>query len=342
MLRCDCGDAACVANEGYVFINAGNAVCAAGRLHTTIPTASANPFGSHMIVSTSDPMHSGTNTKGDMRHGAVRRRQTTADANPSQSIHIAIASAAPSGVRAREEPFALRGRVHMDKRFVFEMCHLIGLPEKVQRDANMILDFINAHESRTFKRRAQKRQALVVAVVCIACERNDTDHHGERFRQMCTIVLGQEASGRAFTVFGRQVRSMRICVCRELADTTPSVAPECYALRIVNHAWGRLGRCGFVEHDIARVTRVVAAIIGALTNADTRFGDSLVPCAVYMLYGDDEKTVAACDEYVYRLSTIARHVASIQPLIDLSTEISVTASVGSLARVTQLDRVLAS
>lgn len=334
----------CVANDGYVFMNAGNAVCAAGQLHNTIPTAAPNPFGTHMIVSCNDPAHTGTNTKGDMRHGAVRRRQATVDANPSRSISVAIASAAPPGAagRTRDEPFALRGRVHTDKRFVFEMCHVIGLPEKVQRDANMILDFINAHESRTFKRRAQKRQALVVAVVCIACERNDTDHHGERFRQMCTIVLGQEASGRAFTVFGRQVRSMRICVCRELADTTPSVAPDSYALRIVNHAWGRLGRCGFVEHEIARVTRVISAIVAAIANSDTKFGDSLVPCAVYMLYGDDEKTVAACDEYVYRLSTIARHVASIQPLIDLSAEVARAAAVSTVARVTQLDRVLAS
>ena len=158
---------------------------------------------------------------------------------------------------------------------------------------------------------------------------------------MCTIVLGQEASGRTFTVFGRQVRAMRICVCRALADTTAHVAPDSYALRILNHAWGRLGRCGLVEHEIARVTRMITTIIDASSDADTKFGDALVPCAVYLLYGDDEKTVAACDEYVYRLSTIARHVGTIQPLIGLGNAMTLP-GVADAARVTQLDRVLTS
>ena len=311
--KCDCGDIVCIQNGGYVYVDSGISICAAGCVQDGMPIHEMNPAESHMIVEA--PANTLiTNTKGDLRPGAQQRREATAQGDPSANVAAVIAAArsnAPAqSTNNAKDPLALRGRVNADKRTISELCTIMQLPDRVLTEAYMILDYINTQGGKEFKRRATKRQALMIAIVCIACERNGTDYHGERLRQMCTSVLGRNADAKTFTQFGRVLRSLRISLSRALGNM--GVVSENYTMRIVNHAWGRLGRSGLSEIDIAQVTHSVVNLVKAWPEADTKFGDAVIPCVIYMKFGDDNRTVAACDEYNYRVNTIVRHVNIIQ------------------------------
>jgi len=305
---CDCGDDVCRANKGYVFVDSGISVCAAGCVLGSMPTYDAFPSASHIVVDESLRGARVPNTHADLRPGAAQRRDAKDSARGVTATTAVMPATGPN--QSGREPLALRGRSSADRRTITELCSIIKLPDRVVTEAHLILDYVSTLDGREFKRRAMKRQALMIAIVCIACERNNSDYHGERLRYMCITALGAHADSKTYTLFGRQLRAMRISLSRALG-TMAVAASEDYIARIVNHAWGRLGRSGLGEHDIARVTDMVVKMVEAWEGAETRFGDAIVPCAVYMRFGDDERTLAACDEYNYKLGTIARHVASV-------------------------------
>lgn len=291
-MKCDCGDDICRANDGYVFVDSGLSVCAAGCVVSTIAMPDLNPRDSHMVI---------VDTQATLFVANARATLTTSKAANNLS-------SLPNATAHHRDAIA-SGRTHPDRRLIFELCRCINLSGRVMTEAYLVLDFVNNLNSREFKRRAQKRQALLIAIVCIACERNNTDHHGERLRQMCALVL-KTADAKTFTAFGRQIRAMRILVSHALGAM--AFVSDDFTMRISSHAWGRLGRSGLVEQDVAKVTRALSLVHHEWSGSLTKLGDAIVPAIVYLMFGDDARTVAVCDEYTYRLNTIVKHAALVQ------------------------------
>lgn len=317
-MKCDCGDDICRAHNGYVFVDSGLSVCAAGCVVGSIAMPDLNPRDSHIVIvdaraATSCVSYTRAfSTVPNHHHAAAVAIAKTNDAS----------SSLPNAASAHREVVSC-GRTHPDRRLIFELCRCINLSGRVMTEAYLVLDFINKLNSRDFKRRAQKRQALLIAIVCIACERNHTDHHGERLRQMCVLVLNT-ADAKTFTAFGRQIRAMRILVSHALGAM--AFVSDDFTMRISSHAWGRLGRSGLVEQEVANVTRALSLVHDEWTDSLTKLGDAIVPAIVYLMFGEEDvRTASACDEYNYRLNTIIRHAA----LIEVNAPASVRAVVAT-------------
>lgn len=274
-------------HKGYLYLHSGVYVCAAGCVHHGVPVAEYRSRDSHIILDSA-------------AHAlAIETRKKGID---TKLVHAA-------GIH--------RGRVNIDKRTLSEMCNLIKLPEPVLREANLILDFVK-NDAAVSNHRGNKRQARIIAIISIACERNNIDCSGDTLKTMCSMVLGSQACAKAHAVFGRQLRAIRIALNRTLGDMCG--IQDNIAMRIVNQAWSRLGRCGMGNVDVAQVTRKVQAIVHEWpgSDAEVKFGDAIVPCAVMLVFGvTHELTSKACIEYGYRMGTISKHAGHITNVLSV-------------------------
>jgi hypothetical protein len=200
-------------------------------------------------------------------------------------------------------------------RVIVDIANSAQLPDGVAVRAKSILEATYEEKSKEFKRRGMKRQALIVAIVCMACDRSNIDRQGERLRHMCESAIGKAACANAKTymTFCRIVRAMGIILNRVMSVSLVHAGPEeAYTMRIINSAWGRLGRIGMVDTDIASITNIASAISREWENASTKLADALIPCAAYTLYGsNDSRTTLVCSEYDYRKMTISNHCKTI-------------------------------
>ena len=278
---CNCNDPSCKLAGGYLFYDSGVSVCSAGCVYDMVGDSGAPTFETH------------TSFKG-----------VAANLSVTPTTNLA----------GSDRPLSLRGRTSADTRAILQMCRVMNLPEGVLSNSISVLESANELPGKDLRRRGTRRQALLVAIVCMACDMANVEHHGERLRNMCEIMIGKAkcAENKAYVCFARTVRAMGIVLNRALNEHTGAVCEADFTQRIMGNAWTRLARCGLNEADIARITDLVDKIATKWSDAPTKLGDALVPCAVQIMRGPtDACTIASCNEYKYRRMTIAQHCKKI-------------------------------
>lgn len=300
---CDCGDVICRAQNGYIYVENGISVCGAGTVHGSVSVGDNYARADHIIIQ--QPRM--TLPTGAGQPPSIRARQLYNHTSAS-------GGARGAAQRSGEVPLVLHGRPSAEKKAMEDLCAGSGLPSRVTEDAQELLESLRTGPQGTkFRMRGLQRQALLLAVVGISCERHGVDLEGERLRRLTENALGLHASYKEHAQFARRARSVRVAAGRSLgSDVLVPISQAGCVERIVSQAWGRLGHCGLDERMIARITSHVERSVSAWAESETKFGDALVPMATLDLLGEDPVTVIVCGAYDYRLSTISRHLITLR------------------------------